>query len=92
MTRMKERTQHYKRESFCTPPTDEERAALMDPDYWDWEKPIAGIPVENPQLELGIVLDLKEARLLGEAARTANLPMNQYIKQAALATAKGAKG
>ncbi len=67
---------------------NDERVALMNSDPGDWEDPTVGMPVENPRLQLAIVLDYQESLAIGKAARAANLPMHEYIKQVALTAAR----
>jgi hypothetical protein len=72
---------------FSIPPTDDERERLMDPDYWDWDIPVEVIKGENPGLRLTLRLERDDVRAIGAAARRANMPMDQYIKWAALVIA-----
>jgi hypothetical protein len=72
---------------FSIPPTEEERERLMDPDYWDWDTPVEVVRGENPGLRLTLRLERDDVKAIGVAARRANMPMDQYIKWAALVIA-----
>jgi hypothetical protein len=72
------------------PPTDEELAELMDPESWDWDSAymVEPDPARKVTLRLSLHFDADESRLLGDAARAANMPMTRYIKYVALEAAK----
>lgn len=67
---------------------DDIEAELRDPAYWEGSTTEAGIPCPNPILTVGVRLELEDARLIGDAARKANLPINRYLLQAARETAR----
>jgi hypothetical protein len=56
----------------------------MDPGYWDWDTPVEVIGEGNPTLHLTLRLERDDVKTIGAAARRANMPMDQYIKWAAL--------
>lgn len=76
------------RTDTSAPPDDDELAELMNPDAWDWDNALIGDPAPSPTLTIGIRLDADEARVLGDAARAANMPLSQYIKRVALEAVK----
>ena len=65
------------------PTRDDIDAELQDPDCWDWSTREAGIPSPCPAITEGVRLELADARLIGDAARNANLPINRYLLQIA---------
>jgi hypothetical protein len=67
-------------------------AELMDPESWDWDSAYVFEPDPARKATLGLTLhfDADESRILGEAARAANMPMSCYIKEVALEAAKRA--
>jgi hypothetical protein len=69
-------------------PLDEEERALMDPDAWDWDNPVAVevSPSLTTTLELRFSRD--EIHTLSAAAVAANMPVTRFIKRAALAAAE----
>jgi hypothetical protein len=75
------------------PPTDEELAELMDPESWDWDSAyiVEPDPARKATLGLTIRFDADEARILGDAARAAEMPLSRYIKLVALESAKRAR-
>jgi hypothetical protein len=70
-----------------SPPDDDELAELMNPDTWDWDNVLVGVPAPNPTLTIGIRLEGDDVRILSAAARAANMPLSRYIKQVALEAA-----
>ncbi len=62
---------------------DEVEAELRDPDYWDSSTTERGIPCVNPVITVGVRLEFADARLIGDAAEKANLPINRYLLQVA---------
>jgi hypothetical protein len=67
---------------------DDIEAELRDPAYWEGSTTEAGIPCPNPILTIGVRLELDDARLIGDAARKANLPINRYVLQVAREAAR----
>jgi hypothetical protein len=67
---------------------DEVEAEMRDPDYWDSNTIEAGIPCPNLILTIGVRLELDDARLIGDVARKANLPINRYMLQVAREAAR----
>jgi hypothetical protein len=67
---------------------DDIDAELQDPNYWDWSTREAGIPSPCPAITIGVRLELEDARLIGDAARKANLPINRYLLQVAREAAR----
>jgi hypothetical protein len=67
---------------------DEVEAELQDPNYWDWSSREAGIPSTSPAITVGVRLELDDARLIGDAARKANLPISRYLLQVAREAAR----
>ena len=67
---------------------DDVEAELRDPAYWEGSTTEAGIPCSNPILTVGVRLELDDARLIGDAARKANLPINRYLLQVAREAAR----
>ena len=63
---------------------------MMDPDFWDEATTTVGVNVPNPELHLTIRLEREDVRVLGAGARAANMKLSDYIKQAALETARRA--
>jgi hypothetical protein len=88
MATMTDAEERRRRTDTISPPDDEELAELMDPENWDWDNVLIGVPSPNPTLTIGIRLDAEESRLLGDAARAANMPMTRYIKRVALEAAR----
>lgn len=62
-------------------------AELRSPDNWDWDSGETGTPSPDPGLIVGIRLNRDDARILGAAARRANMPISRYILAAALKVA-----
>ncbi len=73
---------------FRIPPSDEEREQLMGPDFWDWDTPVDAIRTENPGLRLTIRFERDDVKAIGAAARRTNMPMDAFIKWAALVIAE----
>lgn len=69
---------------FGVPPSDEERERLMDPGYWDWDAPVEAAEIKNAGLRLTIRLEGDDVKAIGAAARLADMPMDEFIKWAAL--------
>lgn len=67
---------------------DDIEAELRDPAYWEGSTTDAGIPCPNPILTVGLRLELDDARLIGNAAQKANLPINRYLLQVAREAAR----
>ena len=67
---------------------DDIDAELQDPNYWDWSTREAGIPSPCPAITVGVRLELEDARLIGDAAEKANLPINRYLLQVAREAAR----
>ena len=65
----------------CT--LDDIEAELRDPASRGGRSTEAGIPCPNPIRTIGVRLELDDARLIGDAARKANLPINRYLLQVA---------
>ena len=65
-------------------PLDAEERRLMDPENWDWENPVEGIPLpsKGPILEIRLTRD--EMVSLERAARAQGMTMHEFVKQAAL--------
>ncbi len=70
----------------CT--LDDIEAELRDPSYWEGSTTEAGIPCPNPILTIGMRLEFDDARLIGDAARKASLPINRYLLQVAREAAR----
>lgn len=64
---------------------------LLDPETWDWNNTVIGVPAPDPTLTLGVRLDADEARTLGDAAHAAKMPLSRYIKRVALEAAERSK-
>ena len=67
---------------------DEIDRELMDPGSWDWDSAVLMPPVKNPGLRLMLRLEREDVRVLSAGARAANMKLSDYIKQAALETAR----
>lgn len=74
------------------PPDDQELAELMDPESWDWDSAYVVEPDPHRTATLGLTIrfDADESRILGDAARAANMPITRFIKHVALEAAKRA--
>lgn len=66
---------------------DDFDAELRSADNWDWESGETGTPSPDPGLIVGIRLNRENARVLGDAARRADMPVSRYILAAALEVA-----
>ena len=66
-------------------PLDEEERILMDPETWDWENSIEGVPNPNAGAILSIHPTRDEVIRLESVARAEGMTMHAFIKQAALA-------
>jgi len=69
-------------------PSEDEEADLQNPDNWDWEAAVWSRPSPRPAITVSVRLERENARLLGEAARKADMPLSRYLLQAALETAR----
>ncbi len=63
---------------------DEYDADLRNPDNWDWDSGATGSPSPDRGITVGIRLNRENARILGDAARKANMPVSRFILAAAL--------
>ncbi len=68
--------------------TDDLEAEWQDPETWDREHAVVGEPVKSPTITYSVRLDLQTARILGDAARKAEMPVSRYLLHAALETAR----
>ncbi len=66
-------------------PLDEEERVLMDPETWDWENPIEGVPNPNAGAILPIRFTRDEVVRLERVARAEGVTMHAFVKHAALA-------
>ena len=66
---------------------DDFDAELRNADNWDWDSGVTGLPSPDPGLIVGIRLNREHARILGDAARKADMPVSRYILAAALEAA-----
>lgn len=66
-------------------PLDDEERELMDPDNWDWENPIEGVPVLNPGIILEIHLTGEELARLEPVAQAEGMTLHAFLKEAAFA-------
>jgi hypothetical protein len=89
MTTMTKRTRTRGNEEFHVPPTDEELARMMEPDFWD--EPVEVIRHDNPGLVVRLRLDRDDVHLLGAAADAAGMPLPHYLLHVAREAAKRAK-
>lgn len=69
-------------------PLDDEERELMEPDNWDWEHPGEVVVSPNLTMTFEVSFSRDEVHLLSDAASTANMPVNRYIKRAALEKAR----
>lgn len=67
---------------------DEIEAELHDPKYWDWDSTVVGLPSPHPSISVGVRLAGEEARLVGDDARKAGMPVSRYLLHAALENAR----
>jgi hypothetical protein len=66
---------------------DDFDAELRSSDNWDWDSGVTDAPSPDPGLIVGIRLNRDNARVLGDAARRANMPISRFILAAALEAA-----
>lgn len=73
--------------------TEEELAALDDPDQWDWEdgSVVYPDPSEPTGLRLIVDIDSPDVQVLAPAARAAGMSILTYVRQAALEKARAAQ-
>ncbi len=69
-------------------PTEDEEADLQNPDTWDWEAAVWNRPSPRPAITVSVRLEREDARVLGAAARKAEMPVSRYLLHAALETAR----
>lgn len=63
-------------------PLDDEERELMDPDTWDWDNPIEGIPAERPGLVFEVRFTPDELAHLSRSARAEGMSLYAFIKHA----------
>jgi hypothetical protein len=63
-------------------PLDDEERELMDPETWDWDNPIEGIPAERPGLVFEIRFTPEELEHLSRSARAEGMSLSAFIKHA----------
>jgi hypothetical protein len=66
-------------------PLDDEERELMDPDTWDWESTVEGVPMPNVGAILEIHFTREEIGPLQRLAHAQGITAHAYIKQAAMA-------
>lgn len=64
---------------------DDEERELMDPEHWDWESTVEGVPMPNVGAILPIHFTREEIGPLQRLAHSQGMTAHAYIKQAALA-------
>jgi hypothetical protein len=69
-------------------PLDEEERELMDPDSWDWDNVIEGIPVADPHMTFEVRLSSDELSQIEPAAIAKGMTVIAFMKQAALRSAR----
>lgn len=69
-------------------PSEDEEADLRNPDNWDWDAAVWNWPSPRPAITVSVRLERENARLLGAAARKAEMPVSRYLLQAALEAAR----
>jgi hypothetical protein len=65
-------------------PLDEEERELMDPDHWDWDSAVEGVPMPNVGAILPIRFSREEIGPLQRLAHSKGMTSHEFIKQAAL--------
>ena len=65
-------------------PLDDEERELMDPDTWDWDSTIEGVPTPNVGAILEIDFTREEIGPLQRLAHSKGMTVHAFIKQAAL--------
>jgi hypothetical protein len=66
-------------------PLDDEERELMDPEHWDWESTVEGVPTPNVGAILEIDFTREEIGPLQRFAHSQGMTVHAFIKQAALA-------
>lgn len=70
------------RDNRLREPLDDEERELMDPETWDWDHPIEGIPTERPGLVFEIRFAPEELEHLSRSARAEGMSLYAFIKHA----------
>jgi S-methylmethionine-dependent homocysteine/selenocysteine methylase len=65
-------------------PLDDEERELMDPNSWDWDNAIEGVPAPDPGLILSIPFTGDEISRIEPTAHAKGMSVFAFIKQAAL--------
>ena len=66
-------------------PLDDEERELMDPDHWDWDSAVEGVPMPNVGTILEIDFTREEIGPLQRLAHSQGMTTHEFIRQAALA-------
>jgi hypothetical protein len=72
------------RYGFSQEPLDDEERELMDPEHWDWESTVEGVPMPNVGAILPIHFTREEIGPLQRLAHSQGMTAHAFIKQAAL--------
>jgi hypothetical protein len=65
-------------------PLDDEERELMNPDNWDWDNLIEGVPVGDPRASQTIPFTFAELDAIVEAAHVQGLSTEEFIKRLVL--------
>jgi hypothetical protein len=69
---------------YSQEPLDDEERELMDPEHWDWDSAVEGIPMMNVGAILPIHFTREEIGPLQRLAHAQGMTAHAFIKQAAL--------
>lgn len=73
------------RYGFSQEPLDDEERELMDPDHWDWDSVVEGVPMPNVGAILPSHFTREEIGPLRRPAHSQGMTARAFIKQAVLA-------
>ena len=65
-------------------PLDDEERELMNPEHWDWDSAVEGVPMRNVGAILPLHFTREEIGPLQRLAHSQGMTAHAYIKQAAL--------
>lgn len=72
------------RYGFTQEPLDDDERELMDPDHWDWDSAVEGVPMPNVGAIIEIDFTREKIGPLQRLAHSQGMTAHAFIKQAAL--------